>query len=94
MLKDSSALGKPDIVELAMTFEADEYVKEQKGHTPHVLTVNKSYRTAAEALEIAGAAIIVLQGFGSNVLKVAASSQIWFTKRVYNTYINTGTVSL
>ena len=60
MLRGSSALGKSDTVELAMSFDADEDVKEREGHTPLLLAMDKGHRTAAEALVNAGASIIVL----------------------------------
>ena len=69
-----------------MSFEVDKYVKEKEGHTPHVSTGNKDCRTAAEALVIAGASIIVFRGFGRNFLPAAASSQNWFKARLQYIY--------
>ena len=61
-----------------MSFDSDEDVKEQEGHMPLLLTMDKWCRTTAEILVIAGASIMVHQGSGRNMLQIAASFQNWF----------------
>lgn len=83
-LMRSSALGKPDIIELAISLGASANVEDKKGRTPLLVAVDNGCSTAAQALITAGASTTVLDESGRNLLQVAVSSQNIFRERLEN----------
>lgn len=83
-LMESSALGKPDIVELAIALGADVDVKDRKGQTALLVTVNNGRSTAAQVLVNAGASTAVFDESGRTLLQVAAFSLNIFQERLDN----------
>ena len=96
MLMESSVLGKPDVIALAMSFGADVEVEDGRGRTPLLVAVENGRSAAAEALVTAGASTTVLQASGKTLLQVAASSQDVFEERVefmklyFDTWLESG----
>ena len=82
MLMESSALGKPDIIGLAISFGADANVEDVKGRTALLVAVENGRSTAAQALITAGASTTVLDETGMTLLQVAASSENIFKERL------------
>ena len=82
MLMESSALGKPDIMGLAISFGADANVEDVEGRTALLVAVDNGRSTAAQALITAGASTTVLDESGKTLLQVAASSQNIFKERL------------
>ena len=82
VLMESSVLGKPDVIALAMSFGADIKVEDRRGCTPLLVAVENGRSAAAGALVTAGASTTVLQASGKTLLQVAASSQNIFKERV------------
>ena len=82
VLMESSELGKPDIIALAMSFGADIEVEDPRGRTSLLVAVENGRSAAAEALVTAGASTTVLEASGKTLLQVAASSQKIFEERV------------
>ena len=82
MLMESSVLGKPEIIALAISFGADINVEDRRGCTPLLRAVENGRSAAAEALVTAGASTTVLDTSGKTMLQVAVSSQKMFGERV------------
>ena len=82
VLIESSELGKPDIIALAMSFGADIKVEDPRGRTSLLVAVENGRSAAAEALVTAGASTTVLEASGKSLLQVAASSQNIFKERM------------
>ena len=84
MLMESSILGKPEIIQLAISLGADVKVEDRKRRAALLLAVKNGRGTAAQALITAGASTTVLDKSGRNLLQVAASSQKIFKERLDN----------
>lgn len=82
MLMESSALGKPEMIQLAISRGADTEVEDREGRSALLLAVEKGRNSVAQALITAGASTTVLDKSGRNLLQVAVSSQKIFEERL------------
>ncbi|CAD6592705.1 MAG: hypothetical protein ASARMPREDX12_006405 [Alectoria sarmentosa] len=84
ILMQSSAHGRPELIELAISLGADVNFEDSKGRAALLVAVDNGRSTAVQALIDAGASITVLDESGNSLLQVAASSQNIFQKRLDN----------
>lgn len=84
ILMESAAIGKPDIIKLAVFLGADTNVEDTNGCTALLVAVDNGRSTAVQALIAMGASTIVLDESGRTLLQVASYSQKIFTERLDN----------
>lgn len=84
ILMESSAIGRPELIEIAVSFGADVNVKDRKGRTALLVAVENGRSTAAQTLINAGASTTIVDEFGRSLLQVAAFSQKVFEERGQN----------